>query len=113
MKAKENKIYNAIIDYCNNLELLLPTLDGNLVALEMTKLVSEALLSEQQKIVYNTLKLTPQSAKEISIATGYSSKDVSAVLNQLDKNYSLIKWELWKSPKSNIVTKRKLYFKIN
>lgn len=108
----ENNIYASIIGYCEELEHEgIYKGNGHHLAQKLTTLVSEALLSEQQNSVYKVLKTTPQSAKEIGLLCDLPSKDVSAVLNQLSKTTTLISWKLWVSPKSQIVTKRKLYYK--
>lgn len=103
MKRKpiiENKVYAAIIGYCEGREGK-PVGNGHHMAQDLCTLVSIGLLSKQQRKVFDALTTQPQKVKDISTTSGLPSKVVSSLLCVMDKTSLLVhfkkdrRFKLW------------------
>jgi hypothetical protein len=87
----ENAIYTSIVSECKRLENKKKYRgSGKKLAQKLSFMVSVALLPKQQRDIYEVLTIEPKTANQISSKLKLTSKLVSAQLNQMQKNTSLI-----------------------
>lgn len=87
----ENKIYLSIFAHCEELEHKeIYRGNGHHLAQRLTTMVSEGLLTKQEKKIYDCLSQTKQKTRDIAIQAGLSSKVVSAILHQIEKKSLLV-----------------------
>lgn len=109
----ENKIYAAIIGLCEEKEHEgVYRGNGHHFAQQLVPLISEALLTKQQRKVYDALTTIPMPTKDIAKITKIPSKNVSAILIQMKENTLLVhssqktkKLKLWYKQKASPITK--------
>lgn len=88
---KENAIYSAIVGYCEGLEHdKIYRGNGHHLAQRLTALIRPALLSKQQKKIYDVLSETPMTTKEISEKVNINTSLVAAILTRIKKESLLI-----------------------
>jgi DNA-binding NarL/FixJ family response regulator len=96
----ETKVYKSIISFCEQLEHKLTYRgNGHHLAQNLSTLVSEGLLSKQQKEIYDKLTKTPKSTKEISSELNLSTTHVSSQLIQMYSKTLLIHFKINKNKK--------------
>lgn len=87
----EDKIYSSIIGYCENIQQRgCYNGNGHHLAQKLSTLVAIALLSKQQKLIYQALSNSFKSVAEISKENKITSKQVSAQLISIYKKTALI-----------------------
>lgn len=90
-KPIENIIYAAVCPICEDRENGGSYKgNGHHLAQEITKAVSIALLPKAQRALYDALKSTPKSTREIATEVGMPSKTVSSVLYQMQQKTLLV-----------------------
>lgn len=90
-RLKENRIYAAVASICEDRESIGAYRgNGHHLAQEITKAVSIALLSKQQRKIYDALNGTGLQTKEIAKLTGIPSKNVSTQLIQMSESTLLV-----------------------
>lgn len=106
MSAIENIIYRAIIETCEDKERNGQYLgNGHHLAQLLSVKVSEGMLAEHRKRIYDAMTGTPTPCAEIATKCGIDSRNVSSQLRAMERNTTLVLHKM--------KGKRNLWFKSN